>query len=89
MRVKHSVSEDIPRIAYEDAMNIYGSDKPDLRFGMTLVDLDERLRRLILLSLKTLKKLKRFVSKVRLACLAHKLMPSRRLLKKALAVWLT
>ena len=40
---KKLLNEEIPRIPYEVAMEKYGSDKPDLRFGMELIDLNDIL----------------------------------------------
>ena len=41
---KKLLSEDIPRIPYEESMNKYGVDKPDLRYGMELIDLTDALK---------------------------------------------
>ena len=35
------ITEKFPQMSYDDAMNFYGSDKPDLRFDMKLIDLSE------------------------------------------------
>ena len=35
------ITENFERMSYDDAMNLYGSDKPDLRFDMKLIDLSK------------------------------------------------
>ena len=41
---KTLLSEDIPRIPFEESMDTYGVDKPDLRYGMHLTDLSAELK---------------------------------------------
>lgn len=38
---KTLLSEEIPRLSYQEAMETYGTDKPDLRYDMRLVDIGE------------------------------------------------
>ncbi|MDR2809360.1 MAG: aspartate--tRNA ligase [Tannerellaceae bacterium] len=38
------IAEPFPRITWHEAMKYYGSDKPDIRFGMKLVELDDVLK---------------------------------------------
>jgi aspartyl-tRNA synthetase len=40
----YSVSRPFPRIEYKRAVDTYGSDKPDIRFGMELVDVSDIVR---------------------------------------------
>src|SRR5919107_3817655 len=40
----HTVQTPIPRITWHDAMARFGSDKPDLRYGVELTDLTDYLR---------------------------------------------
>ncbi len=40
----YEISRPIPRITWHDAMSRYGSDKPDLRYGVELTELTDYLR---------------------------------------------
>ena len=41
---KKCLQKPFPRIQYQDALDLYGSDKPDLRFEMKMIDLTEDLK---------------------------------------------
>ncbi|GAH28667.1 unnamed protein product, partial [marine sediment metagenome] len=40
----YPVSRPFPRIEYRKALDLYGSDRPDTRFGMELMDVSDLLR---------------------------------------------
>jgi aspartyl-tRNA synthetase len=42
--VGYEVETPFPRMTYEEAMNTYGSDKPDIRFGLEFKDFSEIVR---------------------------------------------
>src|SRR5690606_30849952 len=39
--IKGVILNDFPRMDYADAMRLYGSDKPDIRFDMKFVEINE------------------------------------------------
>ncbi len=41
---KELITDEVPRITYHDAMEKYGTDKPDLRYGLELIDLTTALQ---------------------------------------------
>ena len=43
-KIKNIEIEEIPRMTFEEAMRLYGSDKPDIRFDMQFVELNDRLK---------------------------------------------
>lgn len=42
--VKNTEVDTFPRMTFADAMKYYGNDKPDIRFGMTFVELTEQVK---------------------------------------------
>jgi aspartyl-tRNA synthetase len=43
-KVKNIEIEEIPRMTFEEAMRLYGCDKPDIRFDMQFVELNAQLK---------------------------------------------
>jgi len=43
-KIKGVKITDFPRITYDDAIMLYGTDKPDIRFDMTFIDLTKEVK---------------------------------------------
>jgi len=67
------IEKPIKRLSYKEAMDLYGSDKPDLRFGMELIDLTDMMSKTSFNAFSELKQKGGVVKALKLENMAEKI----------------